>query len=75
MPARHEQIGERAGHEQAMGVLFEAATTHLDETNTRLMTPIGWFDPRLREGRFLALTSDLLRFFARSLSFTVPLWR
>src|ERR1700730_5052994 len=39
MPARHKQIGEGAGHEQAMGVLIEAAIAHLDETEHPLDDP------------------------------------
>jgi hypothetical protein len=66
MPARHKQIGERAGHDQAMGVLFEPRDSAPSKPNTRLMTPIGCST--------LAFILDLFRFFARSLSFTTPRW-
>ena len=36
---RHEEIGERAGHDQAMGVLFEPAIAHVDETEHPLDDP------------------------------------
>jgi Asp-tRNA(Asn)/Glu-tRNA(Gln) amidotransferase A subunit family amidase len=44
MPARHKQIGERAGHDQAMGVLFEPAIAHLDEPEHPLDDPDRMFD-------------------------------
>src|SRR5215469_8992879 len=68
MPARHEQIGERAGHEQAMSVLLEPAIPYFDLTkpNTRLMIPIGCST--------LARTFDLVRFFPRSAWSTTPRW-
>jgi hypothetical protein len=75
MPARHEQICQRAGHEQAMGVLLEPAITHLGEAEHPLDDPDRMFDPRFREGRLLARTLDLVRFFARSTSSTTPRWR
>jgi len=58
MPARHEQIGQRAGHEQAMRVLLEPAITHLGKAEYPLMTPIAC-STRAR-------TLDLMRFFVRS---------
>jgi hypothetical protein len=39
MPARHEQIGERAGHEQARGVLFEPAIAHLGKADYPIDEP------------------------------------
>jgi len=75
MAARHKQIGECAGHDQAMGVLLDPAIAHLDETEHSLDDPDRVFDPRFCEGRLLALTFDLVRFFARSPSFTLPRWR
>ena len=75
MPARHEQIGQRAGHEQGMSVLLEPAITHLGEAEHPLDDPDRVFDPRFREGRLLARTLDLVRFFARSISSTTPRWR
>jgi len=44
MAARHKQIGECAGHDQAMGVLFEPAIAHLDETEHSLDDPDRVFD-------------------------------
>src|SRR6266540_5004409 len=38
-PARHEQIGQRAGHEQAIGVLRDAAVAHLVESEDALQNP------------------------------------
>ena len=66
MAARHEQIGERAGDEQAMRVLVEAAVAHPGETK----------NPLDDEERVLDLgrTFDLVLFFARSFSSTT-LWR
>src|SRR5215468_8839173 len=63
MPARHEQIGERAGHEQAMSVLFEPAIAHLGEAEHSLDDPNRMLDfgPHLRFGtvfRALALVHD-----------------
>ena len=63
MPARHEQIGQRAGHEQAMSVLLETAIAHLGEAEHPLDDPDRMFDPRFREGRLLARTLGLVRFF------------
>ena len=67
VPACHEQIGERTGDEQAVGVLFEPAIAHLEEAEDPLDDP----------GRVLDFGSsfDLVRFFARSLSLTMPWWR
>ena len=52
MPARHEQIGQRAGHEQAMSVLLEPAITHLGEAEHPLDDPDRMFDlgPHFRLG-------------------------
>jgi len=75
MPARHEQIGQRAGHEQGMSVLLEPAITHLGEAEHPLDDPDRVFDPRFREGRLLARTLDLVRFFARSISSITSRWR
>src|SRR5215469_4947999 len=52
MPARHEQIDERAGHEQAMSVLLEPAITHFGETKHSLDDPDRMLDfgPHLRFG-------------------------
>src|SRR5215472_6895533 len=52
MPTRDKQIGERAGHEQAMSVLFEPAIAHLGEAEDPLDDP-DWmldFGPHLRFG-------------------------
>ena len=66
MAARHKQIGERAGHEQAVGVLLEPAIAHLGKAEHPLDDPDRMFDvgPHL----------DLVRFFAAR-SFTLPRWR
>jgi hypothetical protein len=72
MPARHKQIGEGAGHEQAMSILFEPAIAHFGKTKHSLDDPDRMLDPRFREGRLLARTFDLVRFFARSTSSTTP---
>ena len=52
MPARDKQIGERAGYEQAMCVLFEPAITHFGETKHSLDDPNRMlnFGPHLRFG-------------------------
>ena len=52
MPTRHEQIGERAGHDEAMSVLFEPAIAHLGEAEDPLDDPDGMLDlgPHLRFG-------------------------
>src|ERR1700692_2227711 len=51
MAPRHEQVGERAGHEQAMGVLLQAAATDLGEAEHPLDHAEGVLDlgahPRL----------------------------
>src|SRR6266516_4108199 len=44
VPARHEQIGQRTGHEQAIGVLRDAAVAHLVESEDALQNPNGVFD-------------------------------
>jgi hypothetical protein len=52
MPTRHEQIGERAGHDEAMSVLREPAIAHLGEAEDPLDDPDGMLDlgPHLRLG-------------------------
>jgi IS5 family transposase len=45
MPAHHEQIGQRAGHEQAMGVLLQPAIAHLGKAEHPLDDPDRVFDP------------------------------
>jgi len=75
MTTCHEQIGQRTGYEQAVSVLLEPAITHLGEGEHPLDDPDRMFDPRFREGRLLARTLDLVRFFARSTSSTTPRWR
>jgi hypothetical protein len=44
MAARNEQIGERAGHDQAVRVLFEPAIAHLGKTKHSLDNPDRMFD-------------------------------
>jgi hypothetical protein len=46
MPARHEQIGQCAGHQQAMRVLLQAAVAHLGEAEYPLDDPDRMLDPR-----------------------------
>jgi hypothetical protein len=75
MPPRDKQIGERTDHKQAMSVLFEPAVAHLGEPKHSLDDADGMLDPRFREGRLLARTFDLVRFFARSTASTTPRWR
>jgi hypothetical protein len=63
MPTRHEQIGQCAGHEKAMSVLFEAAITHFGEAEHSLDDPDRMLDfgPHLRFGavfRVLGLIYD-----------------
>src|SRR5262249_39191281 len=63
MPARDKQIGERAGHEPAMSVLFEPAIAHLGEAEDPLDDPDRMLDfgPHLRFGpvcRALDLVHD-----------------
>ena len=50
MPARHEQIGQRAGDDEAMRVLFEPAIAHLGEAKHPLDNPDRMLDfgPHLR---------------------------
>src|SRR6266550_7173767 len=45
MAARHEQIGQRAGHEQTMGVLVEPAVAHLGKAEHPLDDPDRMLDP------------------------------
>jgi hypothetical protein len=58
-----------------MQVLLEPALAHLGEAEHPLDDPDRMFNPRLRGGRLMARTFDLVRFFARSLSLTTLLWR
>ena len=44
-PARHEHIGQRAGHEQVMSVLLRPAIAHLGKAEHRLDDPDRMFDP------------------------------
>src|SRR6266516_1428255 len=44
MPARDVQIGQSTGHEQAMGVLRDAAVAHLVESEDALQNPNGVLD-------------------------------
>jgi hypothetical protein len=44
MTTCHEQIGQRAGHEQAMSVLLEPAITHLGKAEHPLDDPDRMFD-------------------------------
>jgi hypothetical protein len=55
-----------------MSILFETAIAHLGKAEHPLDDPDRVFDPRFREGRLLARTFDLVRFFRRSASFTMP---
>lgn len=75
VPARRVEIGQRRGHDEAMQVFPEPAVAHFGEAEHLLDGPDGMLDPRLREGRLLARTFDLVRFFARSTSLTTPRWR
>src|SRR6516165_7465203 len=45
MPARYEQIGQRAGHEQTMSVLVEPAIAHLGKAEHPLDDPDRMLDP------------------------------
>src|ERR1700730_2339194 len=45
MPAYHEQIGQRAGHEQAMRVLLQPAIAYLGKAEHPLDDPDRMFDP------------------------------
>src|SRR6516225_1851607 len=45
MPACDEQIGQRAGHEQAMSVLLQPAIAHLGEAEHPLDDADRMFDP------------------------------
>ena len=51
MAARHKQISQRAGHEQAVGVLCEPAIAHLGEAEHPLDDPDRMLDP----GAYLGL--------------------
>ena len=75
MPACDKQIGQRAGDNEAMSVLSEPAVAHFGKAEDPLDDTDRMLDPRFREGRLLARTFDLVRFFARSLSSTTPRWR
>src|SRR3984893_9273770 len=44
MPARYEQIGQCAGHEQAMGVLLQPAIAHLGKAEHPLDDPDRMFN-------------------------------
>src|SRR6266540_4762257 len=44
MPARHEQIGQCTGHEQAIGILRDAAVAHLVESEDALQNANGVLD-------------------------------
>lgn len=66
-PSDHEQIGERARHEQALFVLLQAAIANLVNPKMRLITP--------KACSIRARTRDLVRFFARSTSLIAPRWR
>src|SRR4029077_5275343 len=67
IPAGHKQIGQRAGYEQAMGVLLQPAIAHLGKAEHPLDDPDRMFDP----GAYLGLGTV----FARSTSSTTPRWR
>ena len=58
MPARHEQIGQRAGHEQAMSVLLQPAIAHLGKAEHPLDDPDRMFD-RL-SGSATVITSEFV---------------
>src|SRR5215831_13849334 len=45
MPAYHEQVGERAGHQQAMRVLLQPAIAHLGKAEHPLDDPDRMLDP------------------------------
>src|SRR5215472_2934159 len=53
MAARHEQIGQGAGHQQAMGILAEPAVAHLGKAKHPLDNPDRMLDP----GAYLGLGS------------------
>src|ERR1044071_2357702 len=50
MTARHEQIGQCAGHQQAMFVLLEPAIAHLGKAEHPLDDPDRMFDPSPHSG-------------------------
>src|SRR5690348_12045633 len=66
MPARHKQIGEGTGHEQAMSVRFEPAIAHFGKAKHSLDDPDRMLD--------FGPTFDLVRSFARSTLSTTPRW-
>ena len=72
MSACDEQIGQRTGHDQAMSVLLRLAIAQLGKAEHPLDDPDRMLDPRFREGRLLARTFDLVRFFIRSAWSTTP---
>jgi hypothetical protein len=45
VPAHNEQIGQRTGHQQAMGVLLQPAVAHLGKAQYPLDDPDRMFDP------------------------------
>src|SRR5436190_22619825 len=45
MAAHYEQIGQRAGHEQAMSVLLQTAVAHLGKAEHPLDDPDDMLDP------------------------------
>ena len=45
MPAHHEQVGQRAGHQQAMRVLLQPAIAHFGKAEHPLDDPDRMFDP------------------------------
>jgi len=45
MAARHEEIGQRAGYEQAMQVLRQSAIAHFGKAKHTLDDPDRMFDP------------------------------
>src|SRR5690242_1815957 len=45
MPAHHEQIGQRAGHQQAMRVLLQPAIAHFGKAEHPFYDPDRMFDP------------------------------
>ena len=51
MTTCHEQIGQRAGHDQAVSVLLEPAIAHLGEAEHPLDDPNRMFDPPLSRGQ------------------------
>ena len=67
-PSAHEvQIGERAGHEEPVGILLKAPITDLGEMEDALDDAKDVLDA--------VRIWDFTRFLARSASFTTPLYR